>query len=1301
MFLISTIFISIAFVFYCCNPVEVAILPQDAAQGKENRQQSNELIGERKPIVPTMLEKNDNLSPIASEEELEFVGLPGSSHQLSIPLGPGRKKKKKKKKKKSLNPRMLTLDDFVSSVDTAPSVLGFDNDYYDEPISRAVATKIERAASPLEYRNVSPVKRSNEGTWNNSRSPTKRHHDINYGRSDIRHERSPSPHRRSPRQFVSPRKSPIAAIDRRAHYDNTRATVLLKKVRKFKAAGANTPARNLKNNETSLKQKLSFISKGQSESKENIDNSRPGELRTHAIKTEFEDEEDLELLRRRALETQQRSEPGSEENDKIASNEPMSKGHMNISDDDSEDLELRLIALQSAVLKKHEKRQQRGVKRPEGTNVNDESPFDFLDDLDSEEEEEKQKSESDNEDDLSPVTNSPNLPDMELDSDVEREKNNSQPYSPSDEIAERTFIETDYPNMSLAETSIDHYTEPLLESNPIITNASYLEKNPVLEQNRRRHNDAPYLPVNTHAELNSIINEPSYLHNSLSERVHINDGHYSQTNPHGAAPLRNDIPYFANNYPPRPVAAVNDTPYFCPPEPVMPPPPPPPIISNNAYFESLMFPTQPVPSPQAPYSLAEPTNAPRLDQFARPESNIPMRDPRIRRQLVGSSAEPHYSEAPGRLQDIAAPETASTGLPVQANSTTRIRLSAELSNLISAPSSNNKNAKLPPTNNSNVPVQSQSLVSTLSTMMAQNSIATSSNTITGNKTTSIVDEMHDDILRDLAEFTGEPLYIQGVPDVTKDTNKIPTLVNRTLVPVPILKTNKQLQQPLPQKKIDSPNEPAFKSAEMQPVNVITQPAKINATFKPIKLQPVMKKSQIMPSSASAFNNSFNSDPSPSLINEQNTKNIKAQGNGEKLLKNIANNTTNTAKILTKQPDDTKKKVRRSKTPKPKIDSAKKSKNTEKITVNKKNKTTTAVAEKRQSKTGDDKEKAKSERQSRKSIGTTKKSTVTQTKTDEIVKKTEIKRTRVKSVSKSDKKTDENSKSKANLNDNIVKLKKESKTMKGKISKNSDSQNRRSIDEKKIVDKRRRSSADEDVDELRAITLATMIKRPKTIDTETTKSDLKTLITTATNNAPSINKQKGTTVNTSEQIAAKKRANIGDIQGPSNKIAKEMPITTDPAQIVKQTKKLIDAEIQKKLAQNEATIAELMAQQTSKVTARNNTKIIKSTTAAPISPKITASKRQHRLVINLGEDSDSDSEKDEKPPKSSINTSSNEAKKIIAPALDLENRVEAFLRQQRDKLESGAAVNKTTTTAPKAPIKIATTANSTPLVSKIY
>ncbi|CAG5104052.1 Protein of unknown function [Cotesia congregata] len=397
----------------------------------------------------TLINQEDSkngLTPISSGEEIEYVSVPGSSHQIEIKTG--QKKRRKKKKKKKAGPRMLTIDDLESDVVS---------DFRPDDKSFLSTQPMTYASAPIIYNDVRKTititttnhqSRSQKSTRQHYSSPVRSH------RSPPENPRSPSSRRRSPRKFLPPGKPstsssvPTKHCSHKTPYQNKRhdeayTSSLLKKVKEYDTTAV-IPARQNRYKESSLKEKLNNMTKLHSDFK-GADNNNSKDISNESIKIENLDDEDLDTLRRLALDTQQSRQDEDEQQRNSNNNDNnwtdsdnTQTVPFNGSDHNVEELQLRAQALKTAVMNKC-KNKGLFIKKRDKV-IKDEATYNdsLLNDVIENIEENSA---------YSPGASSvhynkgSDVADMELDSDVEREKINSQaysPYSPTDEV-EDTF----------------------------------------------------------------------------------------------------------------------------------------------------------------------------------------------------------------------------------------------------------------------------------------------------------------------------------------------------------------------------------------------------------------------------------------------------------------------------------------------------------------------------------------------------------------------------------------------------------------------------------------------------------------------------------------------------------------------------------------------------------------------------------------------------------------------------------------------------------------------------------------------
>ncbi|XP_076375691.1 uncharacterized protein LOC143258947 isoform X2 [Megalopta genalis] len=769
---------------------------RDAVQGKENRHQIKEsgCIG-AKHSVSTLQEKNDDLVPISSDSDMEIVGLADNSKQIVIHSSSKSRVKKRKKKKRN-HASLLTVDDLVSSATV------------DASLTECVGTlmhDIKISSSRSYHREISPTHRTNRARVA-SRSPPRRHRSVIQQHSPFRRSKSiiharSTMMKRSPRRLKSPKRSPsyrsptekqtrktsyLDVMPSSHNYIDTHK--LLKKVRHLDSIGTESRDETLykdKQHASSLKEKLSHMMKGACDN--NSDITGVSKEKSNARMCEIElndadDEEDLALLRQKALETQQKK--SNKQNEQLVT-ETVKK--ISIGDDqDEEDLELRMIALRSAVLKKHQNRLQKGMKSGKYKKCNtsrSESPFtqSFLDSIPIPGEE------------LLSIASPPHTPipmiennhteDMDLDTDVEREKE-KLPYSPTDKITANITIDTELLGIQPSDVSFINLNNA--------TNSTNFNAVMSPSQDEQKSYQG------------KIIENRSYLPNVA---------YY--TPPQNAFYVS---PNSSMQYSPVDLAESVRPDYMKVHDPRMS------ILNSTSNYESSL-------SQERPYS---PTDAPIYDPDLSqtfPQALEPIATLNSSLTLLGS---PYYmlnshenNEQCNRNHtqitedNLDAMETLSTQPNVDSATTSQQGSVSPSSSMVTI----------------------DDLPETDVDMTCSDKTVKSAEYITGGAVDNIK----------------EPLYMKGIPDVTKDVNKIPTLINRTLVPASILKTNKQLQQPLHTKKPAPSQEPTFKSAEMQPVD-LPEDTRTNSSFKPIKLMSFPQKTHNVLMIPTAFHDSMQEDP---------------------------------------------------------------------------------------------------------------------------------------------------------------------------------------------------------------------------------------------------------------------------------------------------------------------------------------------------------------------------------------------------------------------------------------------------------
>ncbi|XP_015114714.1 serine/arginine repetitive matrix protein 2 [Diachasma alloeum] len=1167
---------------------------RDAGYGKENRHYPRELNSR---YLPNPASKADGLLPISSDDEHEIVELPDASHHLCIHLG--KKKHKKRKKKKSSGGGGMLLEDFVSG--TAPDPL-----MLNAPVAPTEITvhRRRRSPSPRAPRRHSPVPRGRALSRSPPDTPPRVYRLAFRGESPSPRQyysRSPSPRRRSPRRIrlpgrddsprrcrqpsrsrsprsLSPASRPRSPRKSCCHHPATTyadlyASSLLKKVRLLEGVGTITPDRKPKDH-SSLKEKLNNILKTKPDTNE--PDPQPKESVSSQSATEEEDE-NLDVLRRLALETKQ---------PKLETPEPD-----HLSDNDPEDLELRMIALKSAVIKKHQKRVKNGQTKR--SNPREMSPFvdSFLNDLEPGE-----------------PSSSPEGPrgqqveDMELDTDVEREKESYSPYSPTDEIVRNS-------------PEVHHYRKVSSDVKPMVS------KNEEEKDSGDGVNmEAPYSPTDP-TKTPWVDRFKKERRKNILRMITINsDSESSEAAPYSPS----DTPLYDPELP------------YCPPELLGP--------QNDDSCVVLDL------------SMKDPPKKDENSQKIEDSSGRPAVPPP---EAVGDGPEapddptPH---APAPAPDVASKEGNEQTDPEP--------LSRQLLRLVKP---------ISPENSSRA-----------------------------------------------AEAPGEPLYLRGLPEVTKEPNKIPILVNKSLVPVSILKTNKNLQQPLPQKRLEVASEPAFKSAEMLPVDVGTDPV-ATPVFKPIKLQPVAKKPTVV-APAAAFNN-VSMDESNVEGSEGTIKVASAKDDGERKMDEE------------KIPEVVKKKVNDGKTPE---------------VAKKKRKRGKPRAGRKRNRGGEGRRKRLREmaRNAALSADSEANSSLPHDESNaaDVSRASESSSTSQRGESTSSRsKSSEREENEANSSGS---------RREASAEENKGEQRVQETSEEDVNDRKRRNSIEEDEETLRAILLASLAKRPKSGESrgsdeaqrgpegaakaqrscevsakvqdvvkvvERGKDDDKLVNKTVkasevggkslkpTSGDPPVNAVgskpfggAGSTAGAVQRasgnglqapgglqasviaaVEAKKRANPTVIRGPPKKIVKKaaIPVST---KVVNNAKKFQNTMMQRKMilqAQGKGTTSAGGGSGGSQNIKLVNVKA--NETHRPASPMVKASGKVQSLVIKLGEDSDSDS--GEEGGQWALGRGG-QRDVLAIPTTDFEKSVDQFLKEQRKKQETMALGSAPATSTPTSAAK---------------
>ncbi|KAL6444492.1 hypothetical protein ACFW04_001966 [Cataglyphis niger] len=804
---------------------------RDPVKGKENRHHVREAgCATAKHTVSTLQKKNDDLVPISSDSDMEIVGLTDTSNRSKTRI------KKKKRKKRDYD--IITIDDLISPASV------------DLPITEFGTLK------KTHYRELSPVRRSGRSRVI-SRSPIRRHRSPVKTRSPVRSSRSPlnrvrSPMlRRSPRRLrspkrISPHRSPKRISPHRSPVKMTRkpsrnsppstrsyanrhgdVTKLLKKVKHLDSMGvlaSESSIDRIKEHQPSLKEKLSNMLKKQPDSNDNATCFKEKTNAESDIVNDADDEEDLALLRQKALETKQKK-----------SNKSSDHGPMNVElekksaakndDQDEEALQLRMIALRSAVMKKHQNRVRRGIrtnKKPSRS----ESPFSqsFLDDIPVPGDELLKFASPP----CTPLYDSNRIEDMELDTDIEGEKEAELPYSPTDKITTHVPIDTSLLGIEPSDVSFITVNERNNKS-PIFNDAKRIDGMSLLTTDVTSCYDNVYLTSHTYEASQYCAYSPSQQCTDIFLGSDFND-EPGELSDHLKDCQSDNV-----------VCDLIDG-ICCQ------------VNSSTSTASTHMPDARPIPV----LTSLLPT----------PSTSL-----KTQQQIVEqSTGDILFANIDSTLKDNKC--TYETQKVSECPLTT-------ISPTIYAESVSNESMMT--TDN-----LSETKKTPLNSLVIDRHLPTTDYI---SKEMALCQTVEGHILQ-------EPLYMQGVPDITKDANKIPTLINKTLVPAPILRSNKQLQQPLPViKKCETHvPEPSFKSAEMQPVIVTanTQSGKKNGSnFKPIKLRVAKKSAPILTASV-AFDN---------LVNENSENNVsEAQEGLSKDICEVMEHSANTVHTATANDD---------------------------------------------------------------------------------------------------------------------------------------------------------------------------------------------------------------------------------------------------------------------------------------------------------------------------------------------------------------------------------------------------------------
>lgn len=403
----------------------------------------------------TLQEKNDDLIPISSDSDMELVGLPKRVRRAK-----SSKVKKKKKKRKPHSASVVEKDDesIANEIDENLTIMELNNstsskenrllkpsphDHYYHHRDKSPQYKMKispkkhksSSSSLIETRLAekkikSPIHRSTE-----TRKRIKKFKQL----EKIGHKDPVNPLYKKVRKRSFPTDIVSSSPSTDIH-----VTSLLKKVRHYEMVGTlegSKVSSKTRDHGTSLKDKLNNILKPTAE------NNGIKETVNIADKKKNEngdEEEDLNILRQKALETKQNKSkqeasveeiaesPGakidSKDNsieEKIVENtdeevkENKNKNEVEDEEDgdDDEDLKLRLIALRSAVYKKHRDRVAKLQKDKEALPPRCESPFSesFINNISLAEDVDEFPS---NSSETAKDSNN-SIEDMELDSDIE------------------------------------------------------------------------------------------------------------------------------------------------------------------------------------------------------------------------------------------------------------------------------------------------------------------------------------------------------------------------------------------------------------------------------------------------------------------------------------------------------------------------------------------------------------------------------------------------------------------------------------------------------------------------------------------------------------------------------------------------------------------------------------------------------------------------------------------------------------------------------------------------------------------
>ncbi|XP_066590534.1 serine-rich adhesin for platelets-like [Prorops nasuta] len=1061
---------------------------RDAVHGKENRRRLKESTPLGVKYSSSKLqEKNDDLVPISSDSDMEIVGFIERPSQLLL-HNLSKARKKRKRRKRTSSGSTFNVDDAVIS---GPSI---DIAVADKWSSLNGNVSKEVSKSRSRHKEGNSVHRSCRSRVA-MKSPI-RHKSPNKGRLSPRRSRSPktrprsplrrSPLRRSPLVKRSPRrgrspKRSMRECRKLSKLDSNPRTVsdievynniakLLKKTKQAENVSLGSAVKKTKENASSLKEKLSHLLNKGSDNNGNTTNfSKENASAPISNNHNIDDEDDIAVLRQKALETKQNKIHKSNEESKVSAKSEAASMNSQINSDklDIEDLELRMAALRSAIIKKYQNKAKKGVKSGKKTANRSESPFtqSFLDNIPIPTEGEEYYT--------SPCTppltiGNVQTEDMELDTDVEREKE-KLPYSPTDKITTSVPIDSDLLRVKSSDVSFINLNET--NNAQSIDPVEYLQEDQTLKDNICKTNS--YMQYVDSCDNVSQAIEPSYGNTPYSP----------------SDPIEASKPDFLSV--PGSISCI----------------PISKLLANTC--DDKMYERSASQSPKVhsnddvPYSPSDVLNYDLESSF---QSNLVADENEnqaflesVERARLNLKASFDLSESQGE-----------DAIRSQNSTTEDCNDVSGKSGSISRASS--LNGSFSP-NGSLVTIDD----------LPETDVDESSIAAIVTDTPNIPNE-----IRRLPSkrFTEEPLYMLGVSDITKDENKIPTLINRSLVPALILKSNKHLQQPLPKegrKKRQVQPEPTFKNAEMLPVEIDSEPvSRPNTSFKPIKLSSFVKPVAKLATTPVAFNvatsdESAKEENQPEVIQfQENETTMLTQPITEYLITNDTKKeviresaiSSKSSKSLS-EPISLRKKTKRGTRGGNKVRLTKKqatssklknllSKDTQKD--NRRNKSSSRYSPNRSRKSTRDKELLSSERRSRNSRS------LEHNRSSTYDTHGSQKKQRSSSVSK----TIVNTAKSRNSDINFVNSKESSKTAEYSVDNEKskegivDNKKKNIVEESKISNSgsttyeadKRRHSLDEDEDELRAKLLASLAKRAKTSETSLDSTNANTAKTVA-------------------------------------------------------------------------------------------------------------------------------------------------------------------------------------------------------------